>query len=45
MEEKVQTALIEQQKKITLTGVESVDSFTEKQITLTVCGGKAIIAG
>ena len=45
MEEKVQTALIEQQKKITMTGVESVDSFTEKQITLSVCGGRAVIAG
>lgn len=45
MEEKVQTALIEQQKKITMTGVESVDSFTEKQITLSVTGGKAVIAG
>ena len=46
MDEKtVQTALIEQRKKITLTAVESVDSFTEKQISLTLEGCRAQIAG
>lgn len=39
MEEKVQTALIEQQKKITVTGVESVDAFSDRQIALTLSGG------
>lgn len=45
MEEKMQTALIEEQKKITMTGVESVDSFSTQQITLTVSNGKAVISG
>ncbi len=45
MEEQVQTALIEQQKKVTLTGVASVDSFSERQITLSLNGGKAVITG
>ena len=45
MEEKVQTALIEQQKKITVTGVESVDSFSPQQITITLEGGRAQISG
>ncbi len=39
------TALIEQLKKITMTGVESVDSFTPRQITITVSGSRAQIAG
>ena len=34
-----QTALIEQQKKITVTGVESVDAFSDRQIALTLSGG------
>ncbi len=45
MEEQVQTALIEQQKKITMTGVASVDSFTERQISLSLAGGRAVISG
>lgn len=45
MDEKLQTVFIEQQKKITMTNVESVDSFSTQQITLTVEGGRAIIAG
>ena len=42
---KLQTALIEQQKKITMTGVESVDAFSDRQIALTLDNGKAVIAG
>ena len=45
MEEKTQTVTIEQQKKITMTSVESVDSFSTQQITLTVEGGRAVITG
>ena len=44
-EAKVQTVLIEQQKKITMTGVLSVDSFTAQQISLTLDNGRASIAG
>ncbi len=44
-ESKLQTALIEQQKKITMTGVDSVDSFSDKQINLTLENGKAVISG
>ena len=40
-----QTALIEQQKKISLTAVESVDSFSARQIVLTLENGRAFIAG
>ena len=36
---------IEQQKKITFTGVESVDGFSETEIRLTVCGKKVQISG
>ncbi len=42
----VQTVLIEQQKKITMTGVESVDAFSARQISLTLSGGgRAVIDG
>lgn len=44
-EAKLQTALIEQQKKITVTGVESVDSFSAQQISLTLDNGKAVVSG
>lgn len=44
-EPRLMTALIEQQKKITVTGVESVDSFSPEQISLTLDGGRAVIAG
>lgn len=44
-EPRLMTALIEQQKKITVTGVESVDSFSSEQISLTLDGGRAVIAG
>lgn len=44
--ETVQSVLtIEQQKKITFTGVESVDAFSDNAITLTVNGKKVQIAG
>ncbi len=36
---------VEQQKKISLTGVESVDSFSENEIRLTVRGKKMRITG
>lgn len=42
---RTETALIEQQKKITLTGVVSVDSFTSQQISLSLDSGRAFIAG
>lgn len=44
-ETRLMTALIEQQKKITVTGVESVDSFSPQQITITLEGGRAQISG
>ena len=44
-EAKLQTALIEQQKKISMTGDESVDAFSDRQISLTLDNGKAVIAG
>ena len=40
-----QTTLIEQQKKISLTAVESVDEFSPRQIVLTLQSGRAYIAG
>ena len=36
---------IEQQKKISLTGVESVDGFSETEIRLTVAGKRMRIVG
>jgi hypothetical protein len=36
---------IEQQKKITMTGVDSVDAFSDSEIKLTVNGKKVFIAG
>lgn len=36
---------VEQQKKISLTGVESVDAFSAEDIRLTVCGKKMRISG
>ena len=44
-EARQQTVIIEGQKKIALTGVESVDGFTAQQISLTLTGGRAHIAG
>ncbi len=48
MQENKQTQSIltvEQGKKLTMTGVESVDSFSESLIKLTVCGQKVQISG
>ncbi len=46
MEEKAtQSALIEQRKRVTLTAVLSVDTFSEKQIVLTLEGCRAIVNG
>ncbi len=36
---------IEQQKKITMTGVESVDAFSDTSISLTVNGKKVSVTG
>lgn len=36
---------VEQAKKITLSGVESVDSFSDTVIHLTVCGQKVTVTG
>lgn len=36
---------VEQQKKISLTGVESVDGFSDTEIRMTVAGKKMRIAG
>ena len=44
-EERPQTTLIELQKKISLTAVESVDAFSAQQIVLTLQNGRAFIAG
>lgn len=44
-EARQQTVMIEGQKKISLTGVESVDGFTAQQIALTLTGGRAHITG
>mgnify|MGYP001625061037 CR=1 FL=1 len=45
IQERAETALIEQQKKITVTGVASVDGFTPREIRITLEGGRAVIAG
>ena len=36
---------VEQAKKITLSGVEKVDSFSDTTIHLTVCGQKVTVTG
>ncbi len=36
---------VEQQKKISLTGVESVDAFSDTEVRLTVAGKKMRITG
>ena len=43
---KQQTALIEERKHITVTCVESVDAFSEREIVLTLTGGgRAVVSG
>ncbi|HIY78456.1 MAG TPA: hypothetical protein H9728_05365 [Candidatus Borkfalkia excrementavium] len=44
-EARTETALIEQQKKVTMTGVAAVDSFTPQQINITLDSGRAVITG
>lgn len=36
---------IEQRKKFTATGIESVDSFSDKQIVLSFQGGRIVVSG
>lgn len=45
MEVQPHTLNIEQCKKITATGVESVDAFSDKQIILSYPAGKIIVSG
>ncbi len=46
MEQQTNSILtLEEQKKLTLTGVESVDRFLEGEICLTVCGKRVRITG
>ena len=45
VQERQESALIEQQKKITMTGVSGVDGFTPREIRLTLESGRAVIAG
>lgn len=44
-EEKPHTLQIDQRKKITMTGVESVQSFSPREIQLVVSGGKLVVTG
>lgn len=39
------TITIEQKKKITVTAIESVDAFSDKQIVLSYAGGRIIVCG
>ncbi len=45
MEIKQSVLTVEQQKKLTMTGVSSVDAFSETGITLTVNGKRVQISG
>lgn len=44
-EGKISVLTLEQQKKLTLTGVSSVDGFSDTTITLTVGGVRVTIGG
>lgn len=44
-ENKLQTLTIEQQKRLTMTGVQSVDGFNEQSINITLVNGKMNIQG
>lgn len=45
-ETRQQTALIEDRKHIAVTGVDSVDAFSEREIALTLTGGgRAVVSG
>lgn len=39
------TLTIEERKKITMTGVESVTAFSPQQISLNLSGGKLVVTG
>lgn len=45
MEGVAHTVLIEECKKISATGIDSVDGFTPTQIILSYSGGRIIVAG
>ena len=45
VQERQESALIEQHKKITMTGVSGVDGLTPREIRLTLESGRAVIAG
>lgn len=36
---------VEQRKKITATAIESVDAFSDKQIVLSMSGGRIVVTG
>ncbi len=44
-EARAHTLTIEERKKITMTGVESVTAFSPQQISLNLSGGKLVITG
>jgi sporulation protein YabP len=44
-EERPHTLQIEQRRKITMTGVESVESFSPREIQLAATGGKLTVTG
>jgi len=44
-ENKLQTLTVEQQKKLTMTGVVSVDGFNEETVTVTLNEGRMQILG
>lgn len=45
MENTEHSVSIEQRKKISATAIESVDAFSERQITLSFSGGRIIVTG
>ncbi len=42
---RLHTLTIEQRKRITMTGVESVTAFSPQQISLTLADGKLVVTG
>ncbi len=44
-ESRIHTLTIEQRKRITMTGVESVTAFSPQQISLTLSDGKLVVMG
>ena len=45
MENAIHSLTIEQRKKISATAIESVDSFSDKQIVLSFAGGRIVVTG